>query len=137
MKKSERLFHVLHIINRNPNTPISELAKSFQASERTIFRDLNELKKLGLAIGLNFRFPQSDVGSASRDEEFSDLEIRLIKFALNTHQLGNVFPFAKLADRIESINTNLNSARVPSGFKAPNRMTNSRNYEDIANDLDE
>jgi hypothetical protein len=47
---------------------------------------------LGEQLYLSNRFSQ---------QKFTNLEIRMLKFALSTHPLASVFPFEELSNRLE------------------------------------
>lgn len=101
MNKTERLIRLLKILNSDNKLSLKDISDSYNISERTVYRDLNTLSKLGYAINQEGGYNLE--GDATEDDfdKFNATEIRLIVFALRTNILGKIFPFEDLADRIE------------------------------------
>ncbi len=100
MLKTQRLFHVLELLKSGEKFQLSDIAVACKISERTINRDINALIKLGFAINVEDGYSLESHFSRPLPGQFNDIELRLIRFALETHQLGAVFPFSDLADRL-------------------------------------
>ena len=103
MKKSERLFRILDILKGDNEVSLGGLAENFRVSQRTIFRDIKDLKKLGFARNLGQKNLDEKVPADAVANRLTLMELRLIRFALKTHHLAKLFPFEKLAERIELI----------------------------------
>lgn len=102
MKKSERLIYLLNYLSPTARVSLKELAKKCGTSERTIYRDVNELSKIGYAIDFDEGYFLKISAPHSVLNKLTDSEIRMIKFALETHPLGKVFPFSELATKLKS-----------------------------------
>ena len=100
MRKTERLFHLLDFLKSGEKIQLSDIAAACKISERTVYRDINALIKLGYAINADDGYSMKSHFSRPLPVQFSDIELRLIRFALETHQLGAVFPFSDLAVRL-------------------------------------
>ena len=101
MTKTERLFYLLELLRCGKKFKISEIAAAGKTSERTVFRDLKALVNLGYHLDSESGYSLSSHNFKPLPGQFNDVELRLIQFAVETHQLGTVFPFTDLAARLD------------------------------------
>jgi len=100
MKKSERLFYLLELLKQKGGLKLEEISKKCDISDRTTYRNLRSLIELGFPIQFDKGYKLKQISSQSIFNSFTASEIDIIRFALNTHQLGNLFPFKQLSQRL-------------------------------------
>ena len=118
MNRSERLTHILESLKRGMSFSIDEIAKKYDVSGRTVFRDIKTLKKLGYKVDFDFDkcYKLSDSTQRYALNQLSDLQLELISFVLKTHPLKQILPLIELSDKIyESV---INHSQF-GFFKAP------------------
>jgi len=81
MSRAERLFALYFYLDAKSGRTLAELARRFEVSERTIFRDLSALEASGVVI------EQSDgryrrTGGTARPVAFDSGELELVRLAL-------------------------------------------------------
>lgn len=81
MSRAERLFALYFYLDSKSGRTLAELARRFEVSERTIFRDLSALEASGVVI------EQSDgryrrTGGTARPVAFDSGELELVRLAL-------------------------------------------------------
>ncbi len=108
MKKSERLIYLLEFLKKGGKVSLEDIAAACGNSERTVYRDIRLLTKLGFPIKFDDGFHLDRIWQLHEFNKLSDSDLRLVKFALETHPLGTLFPFADLAARLDI-------AKVPVG----------------------
>ncbi|HEX2897780.1 MAG TPA: HTH domain-containing protein [candidate division Zixibacteria bacterium] len=101
LKKSERLIYLLNFLNPASRVSLRELAVNCNTSERTIYRDINELTRIGYPIDFDEGYYLKTSAPHSVLNKLTDSELRMLKFALETHPLGKLFPFHELAARLK------------------------------------
>ena len=79
---------------------MEEISKKCYISGRTVYRDLRSLIELGFPVQFDKGYQIRQISSQSIFNSFTASEIYIIRFALNTHQLGNLFPFRQLSQRL-------------------------------------
>ncbi len=102
---------------------MSEIAAACGTSTRTVYRDIKTLTNLGYTIKADDGYSLATPVAQPLAGQFNETELRLIRFALETHQLGNLFPFADLAKRFAGATTPLNlriNLKAKSEFKFGN-----------------
>ncbi len=102
MNRSERLTHILEFLKSGLSFSIDEIAKKYDVSGRTVFRDIKTLKKLGYKVDFDFDKCYKLLDSTQRYalNQLSDLQLELISFALKTHPLKQILPLIELSDKI-------------------------------------
>ena len=113
-RKSERVLQILTRLNQgSPCTPAS-LAREFNTSLRSIFRDLETLERAGVAvdrseaqIGLRLKTPQS------RKTEFTDRDILLLETILENARREHWLPGEQVVDLLREKLL----SRLPSSLK--------------------
>lgn len=100
MTRSERLFRLLDLLESDKKIPMSKITAACTTSARTVYRDIRTLTNLGYTINAAGGYSLASPVARPLADQFNDLELRLIRFALETHQLGNVFPFSDIAARL-------------------------------------
>jgi predicted DNA-binding transcriptional regulator YafY len=98
MTKSERLMYILGLLKNRTAVHIADLARECSVSERTVYRDLNSLMKLGYVIQYRDGYklnPTSDVPHPSLEAA----DIALINYSLRTNPLRQ-HPYFKRRFRI-------------------------------------
>lgn len=120
MNRSERLTHILESLKRGMSFSIDEIAKKYDVSGRTVFRDIKTLKKLGYKVNFDFEKCYKLLDSTQRYalNQLSDLQLELVSFILKTHSLKQILPLVELSDKIcESVIDHSQSGF----FKAPDQ----------------
>lgn len=100
MKKSKRLIFLLNYLIRNGSFQLTKIAGHCQISERTVYRDIKELKDLGYPMVFSDGYSLKIKAPHGELTKLNAAELRMVKFALETHPLGNLFPFSELAEKI-------------------------------------
>lgn len=108
LTKTERLFHLLKLLGSCEEIKISEIAVVCRTTRRTVYRDISALRKLGYPVNSEHGYSLENYNTRPLFGQFNSLELRLIRFALETHQLGALFPFADLANRLRNTKFSLN-----------------------------
>ena len=93
MTKSERLMYVLGLLKTQTAVHIADIARECNVSERTIYRDIGSLLKLGFIIQYRDGYklmPEADLPANALDTD----EIGLIEFCLRSNPLVK-HPFFK------------------------------------------
>lgn len=126
MTKAERLFRILNLLKNSGDISISDMAQLLGVSNRTIYRDLKTIRRLGLSDSKSafdsVEELEKELRGRRRISPISDLEFRLIKFALTTHPLVNIFPFKAISHRLENLLTKMSLAK-----KFVNPISNKKN----------
>jgi predicted DNA-binding transcriptional regulator YafY len=50
MRRADRLFHIVQILRRRRVATAAKIAEELEVSERTVYRDLQDLSALGVPI---------------------------------------------------------------------------------------
>jgi predicted DNA-binding transcriptional regulator YafY len=96
--KIERIFKVLSMLAQDNEATIDVISDALSVSKRTVYRDLRIIKQIGMTLG-----EQLYLSNRISQQRFTNLEIRMLKFALSTHPLASLFPFEELSNRLEDL----------------------------------
>jgi len=120
VNRAERLTHILEFLKGGMSFSIDEITKKYRVSNRTVFRDIRTLKKLGYEVNFDNGYNLAESSQRLAVSELSDLQLDLIGFALKTHPLRNILPLTALSEKI----SDSFSEHSQSGFfKAPNQKS--------------
>ncbi len=101
MTKSERLMYVLGLLKTQSAVHIAEIARECGVSERTIYRDINSLLKLGFVIQYRDGYkltPEANLPVNSLDSS----EVDLIAYCLRSNPLARQPFFRRQFQTIQS-----------------------------------
>jgi len=76
---------------------IDGISTKFDISERTVFRDLKTLRKLGYAVDFNNGYRLADSSLINKFKKLGALRLELKSFALKTHPLRRILPLEELS----------------------------------------
>jgi len=130
LNKSERLLYLLNYLNQSGRVSLHEIADNCKISERTVYRDIKDLTRIGYPIDFEEGYFLNTSAPHAVLNKFTESELRMIKFALETHPLGKLFPFSELAERLKCAELSKNSAQEPHpsySEQAINRLSGSSN----------
>ena len=120
MNRSERLTHILEFLKRGMSFSIDGIAKKYRVSNRTVFRDIRTLKKLGYKVDFDNGYKLVDSTQRYVFKKLSDLRLELISFALKSHPLRYILPLKELSDKI---NDAISDRSQNGFFKASNQKS--------------
>jgi len=113
MKKSERLFYLLHFLNNSDKASLEEIARCCDISERTVYRDIRALIKLGFQVEFNDGYQLNQMSRHPVFDKLNAIELRLIRFALETHPLGKFLPLGALAEHFDRSSAQFSKTSSP------------------------
>ena len=100
VNRSERLTHILEFLKRGMSFSIDEIAKKYDVSGRTVFRDIKTLKKLGYKVDFENGYKLTDSTQKYVFKKLSNIRLELINFILKTHPLKHILSLNELSDKI-------------------------------------
>lgn len=122
MNRSERLTHILEFLKSGMSFSIDEIAQKYAVSDRTVFRDIKTLKKLGYKVDFDNGYKLVDSAQVYASNNLSNLHLELIYFVLKTHPLREILLLNNLSEKILE---NISNRRQEDFFAVKNQKVSN------------